>query len=492
MSCDALPGRDDLTRLESREPETTSRRSFAARKAGAVGALLFAIVSLAPLSSHAADPCNDGPAVLNSVISISLDSSTAWQPRGGQIRFIVDSKAEALKDVEILACFRWSGPNDAPYAYLGPAPVQAVEYTSTSTTSRAVYSVLVPDKLKEVAVPWYQRFAGGAPPGSPVRFDAAMIVPLADLQIIVLDKTGKRIATSVQEVGITSVWAARTITLIAVAIAMALLYFWAKARQVPGRSVLMRLISTREGYASLSQFQIMLWSFLFGAGAVYVMGLSGGLINIPSGALVLLGIAGATTVGAKIKTANENAPSPPNAMPAPASTPPGPVTNLKTSAQSDSGVALTWDSPSAATGGPVVSYRIEYSISPTKDWRLATASATNTSFRVTRLRPATKYEFQVFAQNGAGSSPGVSATDETPAAAIAKRQPRWSDLVVTAVHPGEIDVTRVQMLFFTLISAGFVALKLFNSYVIPDIPDGFMLLMGISNGVYLSAKYVPD
>jgi hypothetical protein len=54
----------------------------------------------------------------------------------------------------------------------------------------------------------------------------------------------------------------------------------------------MRLISTREGYASLSQFQIMLWSFLFGAGAVYVMGLSGGLINIPTGALVLLCIAG--------------------------------------------------------------------------------------------------------------------------------------------------------------------------------------------------------
>jgi hypothetical protein len=37
------------------------------------------------------------------------------------------------------------------------------------------------------------------------------------------------------------------------------------------------------------------------------------------------------------------------------------------------------------------------------------------------------------------------------------------------------------MLFFTLISAGFVALKLFNSYVIPDIAGGFMLLMGISN-----------
>ena len=48
------------------------------------------------------------------------------------------------------------------------------------------------------------------------------------------------------------------------------------------------------------------------------------------------------------------------------------------------------------------------------------------------------------------------------------------------------------MLFFTLIAAGFVGINLFNSYMIPDIPDGLMLLMGISNGVYLSAKFAPD
>ena len=64
--------------------------------------------------------------------------------------------------------------------------------------------------------------------------------------------------------------------------------------------------------------------------------------------------------------------------------------------------------------------------------------------------------------------------------------------MVTPQHPGEIDVTRVQMLFFTLISVAFVAIKLISGYTIPDIPEGFMLLMGISNGVYLSAKFVPD
>lgn len=53
----------------------------------------------------------------------------------------------------------------------------------------------------------------------------------------------------------------------------------------------------------------------------------------------------------------------------------------------------------------------------------------------------------------------------------------------------EIDVTRAQMRFFTLVAAVFVGMKVLTSYVIRDIPQ---LLMGISNGVYLTAKFIPD
>jgi hypothetical protein len=53
----------------------------------------------------------------------------------------------------------------------------------------------------------------------------------------------------------------------------------------------------------------------------------------------------------------------------------------------------------------------------------------------------------------------------------------------------ELDVTRVQMLLFTLVTATFVAIKVMTSYEIPDIPDGFLILMGISNGVYVSSKF---
>ena len=72
--------------------------------------------------------------------------------------------------------------------------------------------------------------------------------------------------------------------------------------------------------------------------------------------------------------------------------------------------------------------------------------------------------------------------------------PRWSDLIVTentradGTVNREIDVTRFQMLLFTLITAAFVLMNVVTTYVIPDIPTGFLTLMGISNGVYLGAK----
>ncbi len=44
------------------------------------------------------------------------------------------------------------------------------------------------------------------------------------------------------------------------------------------------------------------------------------------------------------------------------------------------------------------------------------------------------------------------------------------------------------MLLFTLITAVFVLLKVVTNYVIPEISDGFVTLMGISNSVYMGSK----
>jgi hypothetical protein len=46
------------------------------------------------------------------------------------------------------------------------------------------------------------------------------------------------------------------------------------------------------------------------------------------------------------------------------------------------------------------------------------------------------------------------------------------------------------MLFFTVISAAFVAGKILGSGEIPELPPSFVTLMGISNGVYVSSKFI--
>ena len=46
------------------------------------------------------------------------------------------------------------------------------------------------------------------------------------------------------------------------------------------------------------------------------------------------------------------------------------------------------------------------------------------------------------------------------------------------------------MLLFTLVTAGFVVIKVIAAYVIPEMPRGFLVLMGISNGAYIGSKIV--
>ena len=260
---------------------------------------------LLPGGPAAAADCNAAPPNPKpSDVVVKVDPGTAWQPRGGQIRIVVESATQMLKGTDVTVCFRWSSGQQAQY--LPPAAVQAAE----STPMKAVYRVTVPE-LKRVDSSWFDRLSGKLPadPTQPTQFDNGMIVPVADVKVIV-GTAESTLATTVLEVGVTSVWNAALVTLLCVLAAQGLLYSWAVHRKVPGRSPWMRMISTREGYASLSQMQIVLWSFLFGAGATYVMILSGSLIDIPTGALVLLGIAGATTLGSRIQGANAQAAAP--------------------------------------------------------------------------------------------------------------------------------------------------------------------------------------
>jgi hypothetical protein len=103
------------------------------------------------------------------------------------------------------------------------------------------------------------------------------------------------------------------------------------------------------------------------------------------------------------------------------------------------------------------------------------------------LTPATDYEFQVRAVSAGLAGPASTVASARTAAVT--RTPRLQDLVVWD-GSNEIDVSRLQMLFFTLVAATFVSLKVLSQNEIPTISNGLLVLMGLSNGVYVSSKFV--
>jgi hypothetical protein len=520
--------------------------------------------TIAPAPQQTLCPSNSPTQVAaNSQISVSVDPTTAWQPRGGSVIFRVESKTVDLNGATVTVCFGW---NDR-IAEVSTPRIQSFD------ANAIVYHVMVPKDLPhapadvETEAPW---------------------VPAANMRIIVSGGKVSPPIDVVEPIGITTSLFGVIVAALTAAIALIFCYMVARRRGVPGTNIVLQIISTQSGYASLSQFQLILWTMVVGVGAVYVMVLSGNLLDITTGALVLLGISGGAIVASKIQNNQVD-----KQAAAPLSTglqPPGPIQTVYCDAVTDSEASLRWVRP--IDGGPVSAYIVEYAVVPPAgvdlQWLRVLEPIDQARHTTLDLIPATQYTFRVAASNAAGqgepspaifaqtaplppllpNAPGpttglstvrratsssVSLAWFAAAAATAylveKRQhdsgspweavptlapsatttvvsnleagtqydfrvtarnggvpglpssvitvrtlrkPLWSDLVVTGYDEETIDVTRLQALFFTMIAAAFVSLKILTGYTIPDIPDGFLILMGISNGVYIGAKFVPN
>jgi hypothetical protein len=541
-----------------------------------VAALVDTAAAPAPAGAQTAPSCADPiqPKVVeNPKVSIVLDPKLGWQPRGGTVSFMVNGNNVPLDGVKVMVCFGWPADDwkDTKFPWEGRVSLAKFD------TNSATYSVVVPD-LDSAHVSWVYRAA-------------LWTVPLATMRVIAYGGVATPTVDVQPYIGITCPLLALLLAVLAVAIAIGVFYAFGNERGVPGKGLLLWMISTRNGVASLSQAQIVLWTFLIGASAVYVMALSGVLIDITDSTLVLLGIAGVTTIGAKLQNSQQDVKGTTQADGKTAV--PGKVFGLlQVGTATDSEVRLVWAPPT--TGGPVTRYMVQYQPTPAAGapanpvWSAVGETIVLPHHTVVGLAPATSYQFQVCAVNAGGASdpadigpiqtlaqtapaagaPGPtgglrvacaptlngvklawSPADGAPTSYMVQyrrhdtveawtavpqpptqpgctvdgltsgvaydfrvaavnstgqglwsavvtartlRNPQWSDLVVTGDGRGEIDVTRAQMLFFTLVAALFVGMKVLTSYVIPDIPQGILLLMGISNGVYLTAKFIPD
>jgi hypothetical protein len=314
-----------------------------------------------------------------SIVPETVGQQKTWQPPGGEIEFVIRSFVSIPADAQVIVCFRWQRAQERQDGYISSRP----KHLDLSDGGRLLrVTVMVPQSLRGAP----SRFSGEG------RYVGLWLVPLADVRIMVLGKDGNggyTVAADVSHaIGVTNPLWALGLALLTVAAAFLVLsivcHRQLRRSGIEKTGFLIRVITSPDGYASLSQLQIVLWTFVVAGSAVYVMVLSGELIQVTTGTLVLLGISGTVSVLSR--------------------------------------------------------------------WHDA-------------------------AQTPAGAPP---------------RLPRWSDLVVNDVDGHrEIDVTRVQMLYFTVITAIFVVMKVLTSYVIPEIPEGFQILMGISNAVYVGSKVAP-
>ena len=88
---------------------------------------------------------------------------------------------------------------------------------------------------------------------------------------------------------------------------------------------------------------------------------------------------------------------------------------------------------------------------------------------------------------GLGSIAAQVATRLTGQRKPPSNNPRFSDILRT---DGKLDSYRLQMFLFTILIAGFVAVRIAIDEAFPPLETSLLLLMGISNGIYVGSKAV--
>jgi hypothetical protein len=420
--------------------------------------------------------------------TVSLNKLKKWQPTGGEIELAAKSAKSIQTGAQAVTCFRWrlKRPHeDDPLGNnVGFTPSDSIRILKTEPMSvQLATSVPKPGD-------WPARWGSGA------GDYAILLVPQADVRVLLFDDKLNVVLDAATTIGITSLAQAFVIT--AITLVGAFMIFWLVSRsrhRMQGNSPILCLITSRHGYASLSQFQIMLWTFVVIASAAYVIALSGDLIPITGGTLVLLGISGTATLVSKVKSENDAAAAPPpvDVATLAGETRTAELALAKAKATADSAPSEEKHDADLAVREADANYkaskaRLEAAEAAVEAARTRAAAATAAPPNK-ELAEAAAREAEINAEKKRKDAAIADSDAQASARAI---HPRWSDLVMDEVKGQELDVTRVQMLCFTLVTAVFVTLRVLTSYEIPEIPESFLILMGISNSVYIASKFAAN
>jgi hypothetical protein len=253
--------------------------------------------------------------------TLTIRPNTRWQPVGGEVQFALTGMERPPENISVYFAWQTARETDKSYCHRSPR-VRLLPRTTASDDTTYLYAARVPSF--ETNPPWLEGSGHRQPTST---------VPVADMYvhgIIPVDNDKPVAFVLTDSLGIATPWIASVVAFAGLLLAGGVLTWWAKKRGLPG-GWLLRIIASPSGVASLSQFQIFLWTAVIGTGVVYVMMLSGNLIDIPVATLGLLGISGFALVGSKLQAGPDSSPQ--------RVSPPGGVTGLT--------VAGTPTSPSA-------------------------------------------------------------------------------------------------------------------------------------------------
>jgi hypothetical protein len=184
-----------------------------------------------------------------SKIVVALASDTLWRPAGGEVRFTVtDTAGSTIAVKQVQVCLGWSyseeNASDALYP-LTPSPeVHATTYDGNKVT----YGAVVPDLQWPT---WHLPWNHGAVPF------AAVNVPLTDMVVAVTLADDPTPQVVMLPVGVTSVVFAFFLVAICITLFFGCCWVITRKKDIPGGNLLLKMICTTDGYASLSQFQIL-------------------------------------------------------------------------------------------------------------------------------------------------------------------------------------------------------------------------------------------
>src|SRR4051812_38247199 len=176
-----------------------------------------------------------------------------WQPPGGEIAFTVRSFVQIPADSLVIVCFRWKRSAERQDRFVTARPVH-LDLTDAGRLLRV--TVVMPQNLPKAP----PRFSGDG------EYAGFYLVPLAEVRILVVDKDLAVAADVSHVIGVSNPLIALLLAAITVIAGFGLLSLISHQRLkrlgLDDLDPVIRIVTTPDGHASLSQVQMVLWTFV--------------------------------------------------------------------------------------------------------------------------------------------------------------------------------------------------------------------------------------